>query len=230
MFDLEFRDLSASDLGIKISYRPDMPVPVKNIEKTRIAGRDGELITTDNTYSDITISVDMNFVTEPERWFEHFITAKKWLSGKGNLKFSDSSGYFYKCKNASVDAVHRTVREAGEFTALFLCEPYVYIAAGQNEYAPKDVKLNPYMMSKPKYIITGTGKCTLTVNGKTITANVNGNLTIDTNFMIAYESGGVMRNTAISGNYEDVYLQEGINDISITSGFGLKVIPNWRVL
>ena len=59
-------------------------------------------------------------------------------------------------------------------------------------------------------------------------ANVGQNITIDTERMIAYRTDGAMQNTAVSGDYEDLYLLEGANQIVITSGFGLKVIPNWR--
>ena len=59
-------------------------------------------------------------------------------------------------------------------------------------------------------------------------ANVGQNLTIDTDRMIAFREDGTVNNIAVSGDYEDLYLKEGDNQISITSGFALKVIPNWR--
>ena len=46
--------------------------------------------------------------------------------------------------------------------------------------------------------------------------------------MIAYRTDGIMNNTAVSGDYQDLYLREGSNQIEITAGFDLKVIPNWR--
>ena len=69
--------------------------------------------------------------------------------------------------------------------------------------------------------------CTLTVNGNEMTANVGQNLTIDTDLMIAYRQDGTLQNTAVTGDYEDLYLVPGDNVISITSGFDLKIIPNW---
>ena len=73
------------------------------------------------------------------------------------------------------------------------------------------------------------GMCTLTVNGNTMTANVGQNLTIDTDRMIAYRSDGTLNNTQVTGNYEDMYLLNGENEISFSGG-ELKVIPNWRCL
>ena len=47
--------------------------------------------------------------------------------------------------------------------------------------------------------------------------------------MIAYRSDGTLNNTQVKGNYEDMYLLNGENEISFSGG-ELKVIPNWRCL
>ena len=82
----------------------------------------------------------------------------------------------------------------------------------------------------PVYKITGNGGCTLTVNGKAMKATVGQNLTINTELMIAYRTDGTLQNGKVTGDYEDLYLLEGENQISITKGFDLKVIPNWRCI
>ena len=53
---------------------------------------------------------------------------------------------------------------------------------------------------------------------------------IDTERMIAYRTDGTIQNTAVMGEYEDLYLQEGDNEILATDGFEISIIPNWRVL
>ena len=77
----------------------------------------------------------------------------------------------------------RTSRRLGKFTAEFTCDPYSYLVSGQQSYSVDDVLYNPYMISHPIYRISGTGSCTLTVNGNTMQATVNGNITIDTDRM-----------------------------------------------
>ena len=86
------------------------------------------------------------------------------------------------------------------------------------------------MICHPIYKISGNGTCILTVNGKNMSATVGQNLTIDTDLMIAYRTDGDINNIAVTGNYEDLWLQEGENTISITSGYDLSIIPNWRTL
>lgn len=214
-----------------MANRPEIPAPERNIEAIEIPGRSGSLIESDGEYKDIEIPIKMNFVVSPNLWGEQFRAVKKWILGKsGKLKFSDDASIFYFAKNVTVDSVERAVRESGEFTATFLCDPHAYIEKGSIERKAADVKYNPYDTSCPKYIITGEGMCTLTVNGKSMTANIGQNLTIDTDLMIAYRKDGTMQNTAVAGNYEDLYLREGDNEISITKGFELSIIPNWRCL
>lgn len=230
MFDLNFKGYSLSDIGIKISKRPDIPAPQKRVSYIQIAGRDGNLLQSDNTYEDIVIPVDCNFIIEPSKWGQRFRQVKALLTGSGNLFFSDDTGVFYKCSNANIINNERLIKEAGEFTVEFTCYPYMYITSGQNSYSADDIRLNPYMTSHPIYQITGDGMCTLTVNGNEMTANVGQNLTIDTDLMIAYRQDGTMQNTAVTGDYENLYLLPGDNAISITDGFDLKIIPNWRTL
>ena len=86
------------------------------------------------------------------------------------------------------------------------------------------------MISHPIYRISGTGSCTLTVNGKTMKVTVNQEITIDTERMIANNAQMVNQSNLLVGNYEDLYLQEGDNTITVSTGFTLNVIPNWRVL
>lgn len=108
----------------------------------------------------------------------------------------------------------------------------MFLVSGKREYdyQSREIQYNPYDICHPIYKITGNGICTLTVNGKAMKATVGQNLTIDTERMIAYRKDGTMMNTSVSGDYEDLYLKPGENEISITQGFTLTVIPNWRRL
>lgn len=108
----------------------------------------------------------------------------------------------------------------------------MFLVSGKREYdyRSREIQYNPYDICHPVYKITGNGNCTLTVNGRTMKATVGQNLTVDTEKMLAYRKDGTIMNTAVTGDYEELYLQPGENDIKITSGFTLKVIPNWRCL
>ena len=231
MYEIEFNGETSTFHNLKVQHRPDIPAPVKQIETIDIPGRDEPLTyIADVPYADIIISIEMGFMEREDRWGWQIRDAKNWLTGAGDLKLSDDPGVFYKVKNVELREFERTSRRIGQFEAQFVCSPYTYVYEGQSEKSLKDVAYNPYALCHPVYKITGNGRCTLTVNGKTLTAEVGQNMTVDTERMLAYRQDGMLQNTAVTGNYEDLYLIHGDNQISVSSGFSVTVIPGWRCL
>lgn len=221
-----------TDLGLIVEERPNIPAPNFRTEKVKIPGRDGEMVINKGIIEDITITVSFAFLCKPDKWQERFREARRWLlENKDNrLLLSDNDGFYYKVKETIIGTGEREARRIGKFEAEFLCNGYEYLIAGTREYDIKDVLYNPYYLSKPIFLISGEGMCDLKVNGNKMQANVGQNLTIDTDLMIAYRIDGEMANTDVTGDYEDLYLQEGDNQIEITDGFEMKIIPNWRCL
>ncbi len=230
MFYVLFRGVSCREHGLIVTDRPDISAPVKNVELIEIPGRTEKLTLDNKRYEEIRISVEFNFLTKVDEWNEKFRRAKKWLSGSGELEFSDDTDYFYKVYYAEIGTCEREMKRIGRFKAEFVCEPFAYLKSGKREYDKSEVLYNLYHESHPIYKITGEGVCDLTVNGCKMRANIGQNLVIDTERMMAYRTDGTMNNTAVSGDYQDLYLKEGENRIEITSGFRLKVVPNWRSL
>lgn len=230
MWKVDFNNKTNTDLGI-FATRPNIPCASFKKEFKTIPGRDGTVVIHTKEIEDITILIKFLFYGNRNEWMEKFRVAKQWLlSGGKELSFSDDQEYYYKVKNVIVGTGERQVKEVGEFEVSFLCDGALYLKRGNTEYDYSETKYNPGIFSKPVYKVKGEGVCTLTVNGKSITANVAQNLTIDTERMISYREDGTLQNTAISGNYEDLYLQEGENAITVTEGFECKVIPRWRCL
>lgn len=230
MYNIYFNGICCEQYQIIPTRRPSVPAPERRIREIEISGRDGILTESEGDYSPITIPVEFNFLASPETWMGVFRKAKKWLRGSGWLILGDDPCYTYKVLYSRITDTERTCRTIGNFTAEFVCDPYAYIADGQKEKAISEVTYNPYATSHPIYKIRGSGTATLTVNGKAMKATVSGEITIDTDRMIAYNASGVSQNTALSGDYEDLHLLEGDNTIAVTSGFTVTVIPNWREL
>lgn len=230
MQDIEYNGILASNMKLLVSEEISLPSAKPKYEEYDIAGRDGALTEENGTYEDVVIKIPFNYV-EGREWGAAYRRAKKWLNEKGNnqLRLGRMSDNFYIVKRIEIGNDERKIENAGGFTASFTCDPYTYFDSGLIEIEEKEI-YNPYEISHPTYLITGNGTCTLTVNGKTMSATVGQNLTIDTDRMLAYRVDGTMMNTSVVGDYEDLYLLPGDNDISITAGFDLKVIPNWRCL
>lgn len=230
MYNILYKGVNCSRFGIIPARRPSVPAPEIRVTEMEIPGRDGVLVETDGCYGTITIPVEFNYLVPPEKWMDAYRKAKRWLTGSGWLVLEDDQDYMYKVLYVKITDTERTSRRIGNFTAEFTCDPYAYLVSGQQEHSVTDVLYNPYMLSHPVYKITGEGVCTLTVNGNTMSANVGQNITIDTELMIAYREDGTMQNTEVTGDYEKLYLQEGENTITVTSGFEVTVQPNWREL
>lgn len=232
MYQIQYNGKTCQELGIVVKERPNIPAPEYDSETYTIPGRDGDLYQTQDTIRDITISIVMGYVCHPSEWQERFRLARKWLLDRSDMRLylDDDPGYYYRVKKVTVGSSAREVREFGEFTVDFVCAGYQYAKLGDRGITAEEAEENPFDICHPDYIITGSGDCTLTVNEKTVTALVNGNLTINTDLMLAYQEDGTLKNTSITGEYEDLYLLPGHNTIKITSGFNLKVVPHWRSL
>ena len=227
---MEFNGETSSEHGIYIARRPDMPAGRENVDYVTVAGRPDPLAVRSGEYEDVKITVECGFKTEKRQWNEKAWEVRRWLKGAGTLTFSDCEDVFRKVKDVTIKEFERVIRRYGTFEAVFTCDPFEYLKAGTREMEPEEAAQNPFDASRPLYLITGNGTCTLNVNGKSMRATVGQNLTIDTDRMLAYRTDGAIMNTAVTGEYEDLYLKPGRNEISITSGYGLKMIPNWRRL
>ena len=230
MFSVSFNGITDMESGVLAVRRPSIPAPVKVYEEIIIPGRDGALYVDQGRYEPIVIPVEFNFMSRPSEWGNRYREAQKWLSGSGELTFSDDQYHFYRVYYAEITDTERTSRRIGTFTAEFHCDPYAYLISGKEEMEKSAVEYNPYEICHPTYIITGEGMCGLAVNGKSMTANISGSLSIDTENMEAVNGSGQNRNTSVNGDYEDLWLNPGNNTIGISSGFQLGIIPNWREL
>lgn len=230
MYKIQRNGIWNTDLGIMVRERPGIPGPELKCDQYEIPNKDGVLFVYDDVVEDITINVTFS-IAEKEEYQEKLRLVRKWLLSREDniLKLSDDPHYFYKVKTTKIKSATRSGRKIGAIEVGFVCEGYQYSDEGQQEITASNLYNDGYI-THPIYKVEGEGECTLTVNGKAVKANVGQNLTIDTDRMIAYRTDGTMQNTSLTGDYEDLYLIEGENKVSITSGFVLKIIPNWRYL
>lgn len=229
-YSVLFRGKRCEDYGLLPAERPKIPTPKRDLETKEIPGKSGAITIDRKRYEPIEIAVEFNFAAKENDWNEKLRQAKRWLNGSGELSFSDDSDYFYKVYYTDISDAEREKKRKGSFEATFVCDPFTYLKSGKREYDASEVLYNPYSEAHPVYKVTGEGVCYLSVNGREMKANVGQNLVIDTERMIAYRIDGIMNNALVSGDYQDLYLMEGENQIEISPGFSLKVIPNWRSL
>lgn len=222
-YKIEYNGKSNDDFGVFLYDFPVLTLGEKNYDTYAVSGRRGELVGETNYISNASLSITFSVISD--RFCANVREIMNWLTGAGKLKTSDDPDCYYSVLKVNYGDIDREIRKYGRFTVNFVIDPYLYRDDGDYEYA--DITYNLYAECKPIYKITGEGMCTLTVNGKTMTANVGQNLTIDTDRMIAYRQDGTLQNTAVTGDYEKLWLPRGSCVISITTGFLLKIIPKW---
>lgn len=229
MYYILLDNISSIQKGFMITSRPSMPAPEKNYNTYDIPGRDGTLYEDLGTIDDIEIEVECNYIASEHLWNEKWREIKKWLFERHKLlQFSDDHSCCYRIKTIALSANERTIKIDGSFSITFVLEGYTYFINGLEKQPYEYVKYNPYESTKPLYYITGNGTCILTVNGTECTCAVSDNLIIDTYLQLSYKEDGTNQNTSVNCNYEGLKLLQGDNEISITSGFDLEIVPNWR--
>lgn len=216
------------DKGLCFLEHPIFEYGKERVDLIEVPGSQGSLSEHTGIYSDTIITNRMEFRSVSGNFDLELIKIKEWIMMAETVIYSDMPEVFFKVKKVEFDEDERIQQRIGTITAIFTCAPGIYLLDGQNEQTVQVEIENEYSCSCPIYKIAGEGVCTLNVNGNTMTANVGQNLTIDTEKKMAYRLDGFMQNTEVSGDYEKLYLQKGKNSISISSGFVLTVIPNWR--
>lgn len=230
MYSVKYGDTWDIDLGLHVKSRPNIPVPERNVEVTEDKTLTTSLTRDYETYKDTEIGIEYNFISRED--FEiKSILLKRWLYESKNkiLILSDSADYYRKVKKVTIETITRSKKYLGSFKITFRCDPNLYVVNGLNSIAVNSTKniKNNYAISKPIYTINGEGMCTLTVNNNSVTVNVGQSIIINTEKELVYKNDSSMTNIS-TGKYKDLYLLEGNNTVTVSNGFTLSIVPNWR--
>ena len=232
MFYLIFNNKNSyRDLNLRIVKRPIIPAPIKNINKIKILGHDGDLYQNLGGYSDISIPVDFNFI-DRDNIKKSWRKIKSWLNNiqDNKLIFSDDIEFYYKVKNITLSELTITKKVLGTFTVTFTCEAYSYDINGLNSIELKNnsTLYNCLDISKPLIKAYGNGVGTITINNNNFTVYICDYIYIDSSLELAYKSLIDPANL-ITGDYP--VLQNGENKISWDSNITkIEIQPNWRCI
>lgn len=216
--------------GLRFLEFPVFEYGQEVIESKSVPGRPGTLTVHTGRYTDTVITNVLEFTSDTVELFETKLhEIKQWILKSKKVSYTDKEDRFFIVKKVEIADIKRKHSVFGNITVVFTCEPFAYLKTGEYEIEAGNL-YNPYSWSQPLYKITGNGLCTLTANGKSMAANVSGDIFIDTEKMISYRSDGASQNAAVSGDYEGIYLLEGENTVSVSDGFECRVVPRWRCI
>lgn len=227
-YEIQYNGSRGIDHGIYMYDYAVFSGAEKNYSTSAVIGGLGEIVSTTDYVSNLTISCTMGVLSDDVMAVVREV--RRWLNGTGDLVLSESPGLYYRVLKVNYGEITRELRRFGQFTVDFLCTPYEYTIEGKEKLDSslysEGTLFNPYDQCRPIYTISGTGTFTLTVNGATMSGQVDREITIDTDRMLAYRDG-VSQNNLISGEYDALWLNHGENGVSISSGRTLAIIPNW---
>lgn len=230
-----YNNKSNEDLDIEVVKRPTIPFPTRNFKEISIDGHDGKYYIDEETYDDMTISIEFNFTeNDLDNIKPRVRNIKNWIENMQDNKLilSDDPSTFYEvCKAELSEVTYQDLYEIQNFTINFTVRAYQYLLNGKKEIKINGVLFNHWNMCKPIYHITGNGSCNLSVNGITVICNVNNTLIIDTEFDKVLNSCGTLAIgvTNIKA-MQDLYLKNGKNNITVSNGFDLYIKPNYRTI
>ncbi|WP_027309424.1 distal tail protein Dit [Caloramator sp. ALD01] len=227
MFSVNFKGIDSSTFGLKVRKRPPIcQAETKNI-KIEIPGRDGYLIYSDNTRKGFTIPVEFFFSTD--NYIQNIRQIKEWLSGEGNLIFSDEPDKYYKATVYSAFNIEIALQKLGQFIVLFDCQPFAY-AVNNNLItltAPGNINNPGNIESQPRITVYGQGNITLNINDNIIQLiDVVNSITVDSELFDCYK-GNELKNNCMIGEFPT--LKPDDNSISWEGKiYRIEIIPNWR--
>nr|DAW22726.1 MAG TPA: distal tail protein [Bacteriophage sp.] len=257
IWTVEFNNTTCTDLRLQPVERPAIPAPEYDFEEVEIKGRDGTLLIDNKRKKPIEISLEFNYIGAETEWAQIWRTARKWLSAQNApLAFSDDPDYYYRVSYVKLGENTRVTKRIGRFKAKFVCDPYMYLKGGNVEWKQEltpvylstadgnkildaggntifstclsKTILNALDRCCPIYRIVGKGVCSFSVNGNWMHATVDGEIIIDTEREVAYKPGGVKANRKITGDYEQLRLVSGKNELMTGSAFDFYITPRWR--
>ena len=228
---ITYKNVASSTNGLIVTEPPKVTYSEIRGDVYQIPYRNGDLHSAETYRGDAQISVKMALVKNSVANYVSAIRQiRNWLSGTGSLVIADTTDAFYEVKKVVINTEDRIIATYGIIEVVFTVYPYEFLTSGDTAITTTSIS-NQYSQSRPLYKITGTAGAegTLTVNSNTMGFKIptGGTLYIDTRRMIAYGSNNANASDKVNGDYRKLYLNNGSNSVSVSSGFSLSTYPKW---
>lgn len=234
----EFKGIRSTDMGIQLKSLPTRTVPAQKYTRKTVSGRNGTLTVSGGEYGDASVQQEMD-VIDTDRMAEIL----GWLSGSGDLRFSDEPELIYK--NASVEKEYQRKfivprATAQRFTVKWTCEPFrrEYVESPDLMITASGTTIsNPGTAEAlPRIEIIGRGDFSVNIGIQTMFfAGVEDGIIIDSELGDAFTpDGSLLANDKCSG--ELFRIQPGANIVSWVTGgedgdgtiTKITIKPRWR--
>lgn len=220
--------------GIYISGEGTYSAPPRAYNMIPIPGRNGDLVNSENRFSNGTYSYPAFISVNTASNVAAF---RAWLmSLYGYKKLTDTyhpSEYRMVLFDGSFEPTVTALKDVASFDLSFNCKPQRFLTSGDTK-TTKTANFsltNPTLYeSKPLLRVYGNG--TLTIAGQTITiANAGTYTDIDCELMDAYQGATSRNNNITLSDYKFPVLKPGANAFTLGTGITkVEVTPRWWTL
>ena len=223
--------VNSSNYGIVVEECPAFDKPKIRTDVFNIPGRNGSVLFQDGSFDDVTRTYKI-WVDENTQYDSGGQIVSGTLADRVNAFTSalySKQGYQKLTDNFEPDTFRLAYLTGGQTftnellmygksTLQFTCRPERFLKSGEtgSDYVNGDTITNPTLFdSKPLiHIEASNTTVTVTLGGKTITAEVVDYINIDCDRMNAYRASSENRNDKISGNFP--VIKSGANTLATT--------------
>ena len=225
-FTLDNTINSRTDLGLRITQPPIIPMSKRLVDSIAVDGREGSL-TILRGWEDVRFNMSVALLGNNQH--RRFREILPMILAAKTVSFSDDSDVYYNVKHVQAGALERRLYSLYEFSLSFICSPFRYIRNVPTvTLTSSGTVSNPgTVYALPKITVYGTGSRTLTINGKPMILNIlSGSLTLDSELKTCY-FGNVAQNQNMQGDFP--IFEVGSNTITLGSGITkIEIEPRWR--
>ena len=236
----EFKGIRSDEMGVFLRQMPTRGVAAPKYTRKSVTGRDGTVKVSGGDYTDSTVQLEMDVIDETK-----LPAVLGWLTGSGDLRFSDEPGMVYTNASVEKDFQRKSIiprATAQRFTVKWTCDPFrkAYPDPEPIVITESNTQIdNPGTAEAlPRIEIVGSGDFTLTIGMYTMFfSGVDGGIIIDSELMDAFTADGtLLANDKTDGEF--LRIRPGMSTVSwITGGEdsngsveSVTIKPRWRYL
>ncbi len=234
---LVFKESNSLDFALYIVTKGSYKGASRDVSYTSVPGRNGDLVTDNGRYNNITIPYKMTLLNKTE--FDFSTLARKiknWLlSEQGYFELWDSydKDYFRLASYDGEVDIEQELRELGSLSLNFNCKPFKYSFEGQKKNTLTahgslyNAELYP---SKPYFKIYGSGTVTLNINNESyVFKDIKDYIEVDSEMMNAYKDTQPLNHKMIGAKFPEFV--PGVNLIAWVGNVDkIEIIPRWCCL
>lgn len=224
---IEFNGHKSTELYAYLTEFPARPRGAERGEWAEILGRSGVLWVPGDAFDLMEIKCSLLAASEADE-----ITLRHWLSGSGNLIFSDDDDYALKARVVKGPEIQKLGdTKMLKISVTFACQPFRYLSnpANLSVTGAQTIQNPGSYFSDPVIQVSGSGAGTIAINGiETEISDLTGGIVIDSEARLAYNpAADVNLSGRVSGEWP--VFAVGNNAVSFSGGItGLVIAPNWR--